>query len=365
MENKSFFFIPDISGFTHFVKNVEVEHSRHIISELLELIIDNDQMDLDMVEIEGDSVFFFKPNHIPDADEIIAQVKRTYIKFHEHLKLYESRRICECGACSSAASLRLKFVVDVGESETITVKESQKPFGESVIRVHRLLKNNVDSNEYVLYTSDLLDGATSAHLEDGWQNIKASFSSYDELGRIEYKSVDLVFLKSQIQLPPPLKDGSRGIQALTENFNIKASKEKVFEMITNLDDRPKWNTGVDLFKYVKGQVNRVGTKHVCVIGNKTFEFETVRKEVDRGKLVYGERTTEIPVFREATTYFVIDGNGEETNVQVEFHCEPKPIIGHLLKGYFIKKLKEGLFKNMALLKEELEKESKPELKTAV
>ncbi len=38
---KALFFIPDISGFTNFVNNTELEHSIHIISELLELLIDS------------------------------------------------------------------------------------------------------------------------------------------------------------------------------------------------------------------------------------------------------------------------------------------------------------------------------------
>ena len=42
----SLIFIPDISGFTEFVNNTEVSHSRHIITELLELIINSNKMGL-------------------------------------------------------------------------------------------------------------------------------------------------------------------------------------------------------------------------------------------------------------------------------------------------------------------------------
>ena len=40
MENKGLLFIPDITGFTEFVTNIELTHSRHIIQELLEILID-------------------------------------------------------------------------------------------------------------------------------------------------------------------------------------------------------------------------------------------------------------------------------------------------------------------------------------
>lgn len=39
MNNQVFYFIPDISGFSQFVENTAIEHSIHIISELLEILI--------------------------------------------------------------------------------------------------------------------------------------------------------------------------------------------------------------------------------------------------------------------------------------------------------------------------------------
>ena len=36
---KSLLFLPDISGYTKFIQTTEVEHSQHIISELLEVLI--------------------------------------------------------------------------------------------------------------------------------------------------------------------------------------------------------------------------------------------------------------------------------------------------------------------------------------
>ncbi|MEM6380660.1 MAG: DUF2652 domain-containing protein, partial [Bacteroidota bacterium] len=53
-------FIPDISGFTRFVKTTERNHSRHIISELLELLIDENDIGLTVAEIEGDAILFYK-----------------------------------------------------------------------------------------------------------------------------------------------------------------------------------------------------------------------------------------------------------------------------------------------------------------
>ena len=59
MKNQALYFIPDISGFTKFVTSTEIEHSRHIISELLELLIDANILGLKLVEIEGDALFMY------------------------------------------------------------------------------------------------------------------------------------------------------------------------------------------------------------------------------------------------------------------------------------------------------------------
>ena len=93
MSNQSLIFIPDISGFTEFVKNTEIEHSRHLIGELLEILIDQNELDLVLAEIEGDALFYYKHESVPSREAIERQARRMYQAFHKHLKFYESRRI--------------------------------------------------------------------------------------------------------------------------------------------------------------------------------------------------------------------------------------------------------------------------------
>ena len=50
MENQTLIFIPDISGFTEFVNNTAIEHSQHIISELMEIIIDSNKLNFSISE---------------------------------------------------------------------------------------------------------------------------------------------------------------------------------------------------------------------------------------------------------------------------------------------------------------------------
>ncbi|WP_422360716.1 DUF2652 domain-containing protein [Reichenbachiella sp.] len=354
MSNHSFFFIPDISGFTSFVKKVEVEHSQHIIAELLELIIDSNQIGLSLAEVEGDAVFFYQNKEIPTLDQILKQVETTYLAFHNHLKRYETQRICPCGACSAAVDLQLKFIADTGASQMIEVKGNEKPFGESVIRVHRLLKNSVLSNEYLLLTEHLLK--ESPPTSNATEMIQGE-DSYEELGDIQYRSLNLDYLQKSVSAPPQKTTEKLIAKPVTYTIDIRADKFLVFEWLTNMDRRALWNKDVNEFKYKKGIVNQKGYQHVCVIGNQTIGFETVTHDFGEGKLVYGEKTQEIPIFREATSYLILEESEGVTTIQVEFHYQEKPILGFLFKRFLIQKLLSNFEKNLTLLKELIESES--------
>src|SRR5207247_9256201 len=115
MENKGLLFIPDISGFTRFVTEMEIDHSRHIIEELLEILIDTNSMGLEISEIEGDAILFYKYGDVPELEAVYAQVEKMFCEFHRHLSAFEYRRLCQCKACRAATNLSLKVITHYGE----------------------------------------------------------------------------------------------------------------------------------------------------------------------------------------------------------------------------------------------------------
>jgi hypothetical protein len=81
MENKGLLFIPDISGFTRFVTEMEIEHSRYIIQELLEVLIDSNELGLEVSEIEGDAILFYKLGILLRPTRSTGRSKRCFIHF--------------------------------------------------------------------------------------------------------------------------------------------------------------------------------------------------------------------------------------------------------------------------------------------
>lgn len=148
-------FMPDIGGFTKFVSETAPSHSQHIIAELLEKLIDANELGLEVSEVEGDAILFYRFGEAPSAAAFFAQVQRMFVAFHSHLRRYETQRVCRCGACSSANQLTLKIVAHHGTLSQNRVKEQVKLFGADVIAAHRLLKNDIAHHEYALFTRPL------------------------------------------------------------------------------------------------------------------------------------------------------------------------------------------------------------------
>jgi len=190
------FFIPDFFLYTTSVTETEISHSQHIISELLELLVDSNEIGLEVSEFEGDAVLFYCTTP-PTLDKLLAQAKKMFLNFHLHLKEREKGRVCECGACARMHLLTLKFIAHCGPANTMAVKGHSKFIGKSVIVAHRLLKNPVPEAEYLLVTQETLD-----RLDDR-QSPTVAFESgscrYDEIGEVPYRHHSMACYLDELQ----------------------------------------------------------------------------------------------------------------------------------------------------------------------
>jgi hypothetical protein len=341
MSKNAILFIPDISGFTEFVHHTDINHSKHIISELLELLIDSNKIGLELAEIEGDALFLYKIADTIDISVIEDQIEAMYLEFHTHLKRYEFQRICSCGACSSAYNLKLKFVVHYGDIQFITVKDSKKPYGSNVIKVHRLLKNEVPIDEYAIFT----DAVLPINKED-----ENSLTTVYDFGNISFVYNPLSHLLERLPSLDPIPDDIPKHILFDETEVIKIPINDLYEVISNFDYRLLWIKGVDKMEYEKNKVNRVGEKHRCLI-NKDSDIvqTTVTKTVKSNQLVYGESTKSIPFTKRMNNYFILEEtiNGD-TRLNIQVYTDFKPF-GVIMKPFMKKNLKKIVTENIKAL----------------
>ena len=271
--NDALLFIPDISGFTQFVNSTEIDHAKHIIEELLEVIIDSNDIGLELSEIEGDALLFYRPGKAPTAAELLAQIQKMYVNFHSHLKRYETHRICNCGACCSATDLSLKFVAHYGEVASNTIKDHTSLFGKDVIVAHRLLKNNVDSNEYGLFSNKLVKACSTwiKLNEVAWDSVQRQEEEYD-FGKTTYCFIGLEALSEHVP-EPSIEDYT--VPGLTSNILsseaiIEAPLELVFDVVSDMAFRHEWMPAVKDSDLINHKTAQNGSRHRCVIkGDKS------------------------------------------------------------------------------------------------
>src|SRR6266581_4931619 len=200
MENKGLLFIPDISGFTRFVNETDIEHSRLIIQELLEILINANQIGLEVSEIEGDAILFYKFGDPPALDALYRQVEKMFCDFHRSLIAYEFRRFCQCRACTSAIGLTLKVITHYGEFTGYNVKNFSKLIGKDIIVAHQLLKNDIEQHEYWLVTKSLLQNNVPVDFAK-WMEWNSS-AKQTESGEISFHYTQLSQLKNEIPPEP-------------------------------------------------------------------------------------------------------------------------------------------------------------------
>ena len=353
---ESLLLIPDISGFTSFVNETEVKHSKHIIAELLELIIESDTLGLTVSEIEGDAVFFYKAERVPSLDALIDQVRTTYTAFHMHLKNYETRRICPCGACCTAHTLKIKFIALRAELDFIRVKSFQKPYGPDVILIHRLLKNDVDNDEYLLineaYWEAEADPDAVARVH---RTFAAGATSYPDLGEVTYRYLLIDSWYNTLPEPTPISIFDRIKNPIRITGQIDMPIYQIYELISNLDLRLKWNTGIDTLNYARDRVNRVGTRHQCVVQGQLIDFETIVADFGENTLVYGEQVDNNPLVDRFAIFWILTEQGDQTHLAMEMHYHLKPFPLNLI-GFFFRwsaaRQMKGIYSRIKRISEE-------------
>lgn len=150
--------IADISGYTRFMKQhaVSLTHAKEIIVRLLSRLMSTATSPLKVAELEGDAVFFYAATggrEISDiARAVREQIPALFLAFKDEIKQIDALQTCACDACNNIHQLKLKQVVHVGVCEVEKVGQFEKLFGLDVIVVHRLLKNSVPADEYLLMT---------------------------------------------------------------------------------------------------------------------------------------------------------------------------------------------------------------------
>ena len=325
METKGLIFIPDISGFTRFVNETEIEHSRLIIQELLETLINANSIGLEISEIEGDAILFYKFGTPPSLEELYRQVEKMFRVFHQSLIAYDERRYCQCKACISTASLSLKVISHYGEFTSYNVRNFSKLIGKDIIVAHQLLKNDIDNHEYWLVTKNLAPEKPKADLAE-WMKWD-SRSKQTEIGEVVFHFTQLSQLKNELP--------SESIQDFSFSDYTKLaslSKEYETDIITlfhgsgDFNYRIRWWEGVRKVEEIDPHLPRVGMRCRYITENGERVIYSSSYHFQQQKIEFSETVED----KRSAIYFTLEKiTDKRTKLTLDFYIAkntPAPLL---------------------------------------
>jgi hypothetical protein len=354
MDNKGLIFIPDISGFTRFVNEVEIDHSRHIIQELLEVIINANEIGLEISEIEGDAILFYKYGEKPELERIYKQVEKMFREFHKHLVAYDHRRLCQCKACAGAVELTLKVITHYGEFTGYTVKNFSKLIGKDIIVAHQLLKNDIEQHEYWLVTEHLAENNASTSLPGklAWNKSEKQ----TETGAIPFQYAQLTHLKNQLPEDPPPDLGIKNKKKVVSLYReFDTDMLTLLHGVVDFHTRKLWNTLIkDIDNVSESALPRVGTSHRCILEKghsimytSSYSYEPANTYTPE-RIEYGETDDK----KTNSVHFIFEKiTDTRTGLTSEFYLKNNPVTLLLFNLTMKKKMQESVKKSMENLAE--------------
>ncbi len=350
-------FVPDISGFTQFINDRQIQHNHRIIAELLEILIESNRLNLKVNEIEGDAILFYRLGESPSVDEIVEQSKNMYVEFHRHLKKYGVSRICNCAACNTAGRLTLKTVAHYGSFSIQKIQNKEKLFGPDVIKVHRLLKNDVPDHEYILLTESITGESIQTDNDKNWVSWNKGSASYD-VGEVNYKYASLQPVYSQV--PEPELHGVkmyRSKSPIVYNIEIYSPMDVVYEALIDLNQRVQWMAGLKAVKIKDESLNRMNkicTSFECAMEHEKCTFQTSGVEFGERRARLSETFLEHPM----TFNYEVEEVDGKTRLTLECHNAFSLPMKWMFNLFIKKKFNTDTLKSLSQLKNYCERKSR-------
>ena len=180
------FLIADISGYTGYLADVELEHAQDILADLIGAVVSALRPDFRLAKLEGDAAFMFMTAETVDGSMLLDSIERCYFGFRRRRRDVRQATACECNACVKIPDLDLKFVVHHGTAILQKVAGLQELLGSDVIVVHRLLKNKVVEtlgvHAYALISQACIE---ATELSPAALGMRPHAETYERIGQVD------------------------------------------------------------------------------------------------------------------------------------------------------------------------------------
>ena len=187
MTQQGFLIISDITGYSKYINESELEHARDSLTALLSLLIRHTKSPLVLSKLEGDAVFSYAPaSGFLQGQSLLDMIESTYASFRKALELMVLNTTCTCNACRNLPNLDLKFFAHFGSYMTQKLGTFTELVGTDVNLVHRLAKNHIREQTgfkaYAAFTQSVMD---ALGLEDFQNSLTPHRETFADVGSVQ------------------------------------------------------------------------------------------------------------------------------------------------------------------------------------
>lgn len=267
--------LADISGYSTFVAQSELEHAHDILSELLEVVLKRLTAIFTLSKLEGDAVFAYAPEEaLTRGETLLELIESTYAAFKDQQEAIRRRTTCQCNACRNIPLLDLKVLAHYGDYVAQSIGGHHEMVGTDVNLVHRLLKNHVAEatgwRGYALFTDQAL-----SRLGLKLDGLREMSETYD-IGDVKIFVADL---KERYQAQRDLRHVvvERDGADLLYEFDYPAPPPVIWDWLNDPQKRLQWEFAerrMFPFFLPKGRTAAGAVNH-CVHGADLVMIETV------------------------------------------------------------------------------------------
>jgi uncharacterized protein DUF2652 len=353
--------ISDISGYTAFLTQAELEHAHDILKNLFQNLVDHTRLPLMISKFEGDAIFSYTlAGSFLQGQTLVEMIENIYCEFARARENMRRNTTCTCKACSLIPALDLKFVVHHGEFIVGDMGGREEVSGPDVIAVHWLLKNTVKEDTGVeAYAFFSGQSAEALKLGEMCADMTPHTENYEHLGDVPGYVYDLHAIWENERQRRRVKIESANTWFTVET-DVPVSPELAWDYLTEPTLRQGW-LHADRLTESGRRMGRsgIGTKSHCAHGKENsfftvedwrpFEYVTYQLMVMDG-VVLQEMNALMPIGGGTRVTWVVSrnfkGKGAIQNLMI-------PVVKPLIKPGTFKTYQKNAIKFREMILEDL------------
>lgn len=264
--------IADITGYTAFLAQSELEHAEDALRSLLGLLIAQTKPPLVISRLEGDAVICYAPiGTFLQGQWLGERIETTYLEFRKARERMVLNTTCPCNACRNISNLDLKFFVHAGTFMTQPLANYIELIGSDVNLIHRLTKNSVREatglEAYALYTQSAVGALGISELA---AEMTTHREEYEHLGQVNVyiQDLDTAWERHRGKLNVAVDTETA---LVVEERSVPVLPTDAWKYVTNPEYRSLLfgSDGQSVESNPEGRIG-VGAVYRCAHGNKTY-----------------------------------------------------------------------------------------------